>query len=263
MLNISGHPLFCPVRSFRKYLSKLHPSRDDLWQRPLDSFDDSNDIWYMNSPVGKNVLADMMRTISRQSGLSREYTNHSIRATSITVLDTKKFSDRDIMSVSGHKSEASIKSYTGKVTTNRRYEISSALGDSLIDQYSDIQVVSTEIRLSQERIEHVEGELNLSQEQIDELLVPMEQETDDNLPYIAVPNVTPLSNVEQSKAATCTSTISVDIPKEPTSNQVLQPLDLPAVLPCVDNVVKPIENMPFTPMISNCVVTFNVNLNAK
>ena len=39
------------------------------------------------APLGKNTLANMMATISRQGELSQRYTNHSIRSTAITVLD--------------------------------------------------------------------------------------------------------------------------------------------------------------------------------
>lgn len=130
----------CPVTSFRKYLSKMHPDLQDLWQRPVDDFGDFRDVWYHNQPIGKHTLANFMKTISKQSNLSRQLTNHSIRATSITVLDLSKFSDRDIMSISGHKSETSIKNYIGKVSTNRRYEMSSALAASVMNTDTCMQV---------------------------------------------------------------------------------------------------------------------------
>ncbi|KAJ8309234.1 hypothetical protein KUTeg_014108 [Tegillarca granosa] len=79
--------VMCPVYSFKKYLSKLHPQLEDLWQRPLDSFEEDASVWYCKSPLGKNTLADMLKTISEQSRLSYIYTNHSVRATTITVLD--------------------------------------------------------------------------------------------------------------------------------------------------------------------------------
>lgn len=33
---------YCPVQSFAKYISKLHPSCDRLWQKARDYFDDSD-----------------------------------------------------------------------------------------------------------------------------------------------------------------------------------------------------------------------------
>ena len=159
-----------------------------------------------------------MKTISKQSNLSRQFTNHSIRATSITVLDLSKFSDRDIMSISGHKSETSIKNYTGKVSTDRRYEMSSALAASVMNTDTCMQF-------------QVQGEIRLSQEQINELFepMPMDSEATNELDPTAIN----LLNVNEE---------AQNIPK------------------VVDNVLRPIENMYFTPMISNCNVTFNVHL---
>lgn len=183
----------------------------------------------MNQVLGKNTLSTLMKVISRQAGLSQEFTNHSIRATSITVLDVNKFSDRDIMSVSGHRSETSIKNYTGKVTTKRKFEMSRALCASVINSEEMVEIVT----LSQEQIE-VEGEINLSQEQIDKLMEPM---IDQNLEQTTV-NVWVNVNADH------------EAQPQPANN-------------LMDNALKPLENLPFTPMISNCNVTFNVNLISK
>ena len=99
---ISGHPL-CPVASFKKYLDKLNPKREALWQRSLDSFTENSPTWYMDQPLGKNTLGNMLKTICEQSGLNDIYTNHYLRATSITVLDFNKFEARNIMAVIPNK----------------------------------------------------------------------------------------------------------------------------------------------------------------
>lgn len=218
----------------------------------------------MNQPLGKNSLANMMKTISKQAALSREFTNHSIRATSITILDVNKFSDRDIMSVSGHRSESSIKNYTGKVTSTRKYEMSTALCKSVMND----QNVHVELRLSQEQIERrVEGHLNLSQEQINELMEPMPMESEDtNMTNIEQENMPPAVLPIDVHSKT---TVSVDVHEE-TDNATVASIpatSLPSIndiMPeALDSVLKPMENMPFQPIISNCVVTFNVNLNSK
>jgi hypothetical protein len=54
-------------------------------------------------PHGKNTLGNMLKTICKQSGLNYIYTNHSLRATSITVLDFNKFEARNIMAVIPNK----------------------------------------------------------------------------------------------------------------------------------------------------------------
>jgi hypothetical protein len=52
------------VRSFEKYLSKLHPICNNLWQQPLESFVVNADVWYFNSPVGRDMLAKFMYKLS-------------------------------------------------------------------------------------------------------------------------------------------------------------------------------------------------------
>ncbi len=62
-----------------------------------------------------------MKVLSKEAKLSVEYTNHSIRATTITILDRNGYEARHIMSVSGHRSESSLKSYTktGDLTNSK------------------------------------------------------------------------------------------------------------------------------------------------
>ena len=61
-----------------------------------------------------------------------------------------------------------------------------------------------------------------------------------------------------------THTISVDVHPEP-QKQAVQTLPNTTCMPnVIDSVLRPIKNIPFTHMISNCVVvTFTVNLNSK
>jgi hypothetical protein len=80
----------------------------------------------------------MMKTICTQAKLKQIFTNPSIRATCVTDLDFNKFESRDIMTVSGHKSENSLKNYTNQTSVTRKHEMSSALSASLIDQDTTI-----------------------------------------------------------------------------------------------------------------------------
>ncbi|KAJ8035841.1 hypothetical protein HOLleu_19640 [Holothuria leucospilota] len=53
-----------------------------------------------------------MRKISEKAGCTQKYTNHSLRATTCTVLDEAGIPSRHIMSVTGHRSESSLKHYS-------------------------------------------------------------------------------------------------------------------------------------------------------
>ena len=102
----------CPVVSFELYLSHLNPLNDFLFQRPKRNASISEDVWYDNMVVGERTLGEKMKSISREAKFSDCCTNHSIRATAVTILDKSGFEARHIMAVSGHKNESSIRSYS-------------------------------------------------------------------------------------------------------------------------------------------------------
>ena len=88
---------------------------------------DSN-VWYDNITLGKNKLFNKMNDISLQAKCSTHYTNHCLRATGVTVLDAAGCEARHIKSVSGHRSETSIRSYsrTGEDKKRKTSQILSA-----------------------------------------------------------------------------------------------------------------------------------------
>ena len=111
----------CPFKTFELYLSKLYPELKFLSQRPKQAIQTTDDnCWYCNVPVGKNTIGNFMKDISRAADMSKQHTNHSIRATAVTVLDHSNFEARHIMRVTGHKSEASIRSYSRRLSENKQ-----------------------------------------------------------------------------------------------------------------------------------------------
>lgn len=98
--------------SFEKYLKKLNLFRQDLWQWPKDSYLPEDLHWYCDSPLEKKNLATMMPDISTIAKLSQRSKNHSVSATSITILDAGGISARHIMKISSHRSETSLTSYS-------------------------------------------------------------------------------------------------------------------------------------------------------
>ena len=95
----------CPVKSSRLYLNHLNPKIDELFQRPKSGIPVvPGGPWYDAQVLGVNTLANMMKNISLDA-------NHCIRATSVTILDDCGIEARHIMTVSGHRSESSIRSY--------------------------------------------------------------------------------------------------------------------------------------------------------
>ena len=53
----------------------------------------------------------MMSNISKSAHLSKNYTNHCVRATCISVLSESGFEARHIFTISGHKNEQRVQNY--------------------------------------------------------------------------------------------------------------------------------------------------------
>ncbi|KXJ09607.1 hypothetical protein AC249_AIPGENE9445 [Exaiptasia diaphana] len=118
----------------KKYLSKLNPSCKAFFQRPKPNVTFDDQVCYENKPIGVNTLSKMMEDISIGCSLSEVYTNHSVRATAITIWSDADIPDRHITFVSGHSNEQSLAHYnrTPSAPQLRRFSdtMSSALGCS-------------------------------------------------------------------------------------------------------------------------------------
>ena len=121
----------CPVASFKTYIEHLNPDNDYMWQYTLEKIDPAKpNIWYSKKHFGKNPLSTFMSDLSKDCKLSKIYTNNCIRATGITVLTNAKFSNADIMSVSGHKSVQSLAVYQ-KTDNKKKIKMGKVLCESM------------------------------------------------------------------------------------------------------------------------------------
>ena len=101
MCSLPGNPLR-PVTSLKMYLSKRNTDCKWMWQRPKSKAKVTDATWYANAPLGTNTFGSMLKKICQEAGC-KIYTNHSLRATSISLLDEAGYPSRDIMTVSGHR----------------------------------------------------------------------------------------------------------------------------------------------------------------
>ena len=117
----------CPVRSLKLLLEKLHPDCDALFQYPKATVRKSDNVWFNRQPIGKNSICNFMKRISEAAGLSRPYTNHCIRATSITEMNAAGVENTNIIAVTGHRSVDSLKPYLSGPTDLQKRDISRKL----------------------------------------------------------------------------------------------------------------------------------------
>lgn len=123
------------VAAIRKLLEKLNPHVPKIFQRVHPNFRPSDKVWFMKSPLGHNLLSTMMKRICEAAGLRKSYSNHCLRATSITALQKAGFSDRMICSVSGHKNSSSLEAYN-RPGNEEQTEMAAALDAMLVERSS-------------------------------------------------------------------------------------------------------------------------------
>ncbi|KAJ7425972.1 activating transcription factor 7-interacting protein 1 isoform X1 [Willisornis vidua] len=122
MYDMPGDPN-CPVFSLELYLSKLPPEPPAFYLHPLKLTSEQmreQPVWYKREPMGVNYLGTMMPRISVAARLSQRYTNHSLRTTTIQLLCEAGLGPREIMAVTGHRSESAIRQYWGSAEVHYR-----------------------------------------------------------------------------------------------------------------------------------------------
>ena len=85
-------------------LLKLHPECKALFQLAANWLD----IWYENQSLRVNKLPPMKKEISFSTNLSLVSTNHSVRATAITLWANAGLNNHEIVATFGHCNESNL-----------------------------------------------------------------------------------------------------------------------------------------------------------
>lgn len=136
----------CPINSFKMYMAHLDNTCDTFYTmaKTGKTFDPSkNNTWYTTKPLGQNTLGNLTKNISKRLGLSKNYTNHSIRHTVIKLLDTHGCEARHIMNVTGQKSEKTIQRYQHDNSVSKKREVSSILSKRSFNDARSTATTST------------------------------------------------------------------------------------------------------------------------
>ena len=103
----------CPIKSLKLYISKLNEDCEELYAQPKTgkNFSINDTCWYSTKVMDVNTIGIFMSNISKRLGLSVIYSNHSIRDTVVTICSSHGLEARQIMRVTKHKSQSSLRSY--------------------------------------------------------------------------------------------------------------------------------------------------------
>ena len=118
-------------KALELYLAKINPNCTAFFQYPKRNFNYEDEVWYENKQIGVNSLDNMMKAISKEAGLSKVYTNHSVRATAITLWSNAGVENRHIMAISGHKNPQSLVHYNSRPSTSQLHNCSRVLSEAL------------------------------------------------------------------------------------------------------------------------------------
>lgn len=88
----------CPLAAIEEYMSRLPSENLALFPKVKAKWDQNN-YYCQKEVVGKNMLHELMKTISKEAGLSKLYTNHCPRVSLVTWLKEKEFSNDEIKAV--------------------------------------------------------------------------------------------------------------------------------------------------------------------
>ena len=125
----------CPVTALKHYMQKLDRNAPCLFthiNKEALKNNEQNDIWYGVRPVGKRQFSNFLPDICKNSGISRRYTAHCLRATSLSAMTDDNIPARHIMSLSDHSNEMSLIPYA-RPSTKHKQVMSSTL-TSLYDE---------------------------------------------------------------------------------------------------------------------------------
>ena len=169
-INVEGVSLNI-VEAFQFYISKLHPECSALFQKPkYKKWGMSEDsVWFDNVPLGINKINVIMKTISESAHLSKTYTNHSVRATAITVMYRGGVDTKQICKISKHKAEETLKHYIDDQSSAQKrfcsevlssaFQVETSAAQSEVNPPNEITTKSNpSTRPSTQNLEHEEDQ---------------------------------------------------------------------------------------------------------
>ena len=101
------------IECIELYIAKIsrdQPSTDNLFPRPINN-KKSNQFYSSKQVRGESYLGQFMKKLSETLELTKIYTNHCVRCTTVSIAKDKGLSNSDVCLITGHKDARSIDNY--------------------------------------------------------------------------------------------------------------------------------------------------------
>ena len=120
------------VDEYFKRLPSFAYEQDILYLRPKKNVTDTDTIWYDCTPVGKNTLGTMLKSMCKEAQIE-EKSNHSLRATGATAMFRANVPEGVIQKTTGHRNLQCFCTYE-RISTNQHEEVSKLLMGDFIKE---------------------------------------------------------------------------------------------------------------------------------
>jgi integrase len=81
-----------------------------FWFKPLKTVKETG-VWFSKMPIGEKSLATFVKDMMNEAGYKGNYTNHSLRTTTVNRMIDAGLNDGEIMNRTGHRSSTTIAKY--------------------------------------------------------------------------------------------------------------------------------------------------------
>jgi len=109
------------------FLSKTDTNAKSLFNRCIKDLNVNDAVWHTGQPLAKRTYSGFMTDLCKQAKCSKIYTAHCLRATAIQAMSDADHELRHIMFMTGHKNEASIRSYNRHCSVQQKKSLSATL----------------------------------------------------------------------------------------------------------------------------------------
>jgi len=113
----------CPVALLKRLLAKTAPTAEFLFNscnKFALTYPSTTEVWFTNMPLSARTYTLFMGDVCKQAKTCSSYTAHSLRATAKHQLSKLGMEARHIMFMSGHRYEASLRTYTREPSNGQK-----------------------------------------------------------------------------------------------------------------------------------------------